>query len=191
MVTAPGGVRRQVLAAFAVACLALAGAVACSSSRSSAPAPSQNTGTRGPASASASSSPVSGSSSPGQQASFARYPTAPALLTQCAIGHGVQTVRGSAEQYNASHPKSQQWLADGQVELTAANGSAFTDWFDNGGGGAVTLGGQQLSAWQQWAADHDQLPAHVCGTTISGVSARQLYVRVYAHWPSMLSNDPW
>ena len=71
------------------------------------------------------------------------------------------------------------------------NGSAFTDWFENGGGGAITLGGQQLSEWQQWAANHGELPAQVCGSAVSG-GGRPAAVRAgYAHWPSMLGNDPW
>jgi len=100
-------------------------------------------------------------------------------------------VLNSAGQYNAGHPKGQQWLADGKVKLTAANDSGFTDWFANGGGAAVTLGGEQLSAWQQWAADYDMLPAQVCGTTVPATSARQLYDQIYANWPSMLSANPW
>ena len=119
MVTVPGAVRRQVPAASAMACLVLAGAVACSSSGSSSAVPSQST-------------------SSAQQQSDARYDSAPALLAQCAISHGVQAELHSAQQYNAGHPKSQQWLFGTVVELTGANGSGFTDWFNNGGGAAVT-----------------------------------------------------
>lgn len=184
MVTSPGAMRRQVLAAAAVALVALAGLTACTSSGSSSAAPAQSAGTSAPDSTSA----TSGSA---QQQSFVRFPTASALLTQCAVSHGVQAVRSSAEQYNTSHPKNQQWLTGGKVQLTAANGSGFTDWFENGGGGAVTLGSQQLSGWQQWAASHGELPAQVCGSTVRGAAVRQLYAQVYAHWPSMLSDDPW
>lgn len=183
MVTGPGAVRRQVLAAAAVALVALGGPAACTSSGSSSAAPGQSAGPSSPDSTSA----ASGSAQP----SFARFPTASAMLTECAVSHGVQAVRSSAEQYNASHPKDQQWLTGGKVQLTPANGSGFTDWFENGGGGAVTLGGQQLSDWQQWAARHGELPAQVCGSTVPGAAVRKLYARVYAHWPSMLSDDPW
>jgi hypothetical protein len=183
-VTGPGAVRRQVLAAAAVALVALAGSTACTSSGSSSAAPGQSAGASTPDSTSAASG------SPQQQSS-ARFPTASVLLTQCAVSHGVQAVRSSAEQYNASHPKSQEWLTGGKVQLTPANGSGFTDWFENGGGAAVTLGGQQLSDWQQWAASHGELPAQVCGSTVPGAAVRKLYAQVYAHWPSMLSDDPW
>jgi hypothetical protein len=100
-------------------------------------------------------------------------------------------VRTSAEKYNASQPTDQQWLNGANVEMTPVNGTAFTDWFDNGGGGMITLGGQQLTEWPMWAANHGELPAQVCGTAISGTAVRQLYNQVYAKWPSMLSSNPW
>lgn len=135
------------------------------------------------------------SSSPGpdasQQQSFARYPTAPALLAQCAISGGAPAVLGSAEQYNATHPQGMRWLAGTRIELTGANGSNFTDWFENAGGAAVILGGQQLGSWQEWAADHDTLPAKVCGTVIAGAAVRHLYAQIYARWSAMANNDPW
>jgi hypothetical protein len=180
-----GRTRRQLLAASA-AVAALAGLTACTSSGSSSSAgPAQS------ASTAAASSPATGSSSSGQSQNSARFLTAAPLLTQCAISHGVQAVRSSAEKYNASQPKDQQWLSGTAVEMKAANGSAFTDWLDNGGGGTITLGGQQLSNWPMWAANHDALPTQVCGTAVSGAAVRQLYTKVYAHWPSMLASNPW
>ncbi len=178
MVTALSG-RHQVLAAIAAVGLVFVGAVACSSSGSAQPTASQGTSQRPSSSASST------------QQSFARYPTAPALLAQCAISHDAASVRSSAEHYNASHPKGQQWLAGGRIELTAANDSGFTDWFQNGGGAAVIFGGKQLGAWQQWAADHDMLPAQVCGSTVPTAAARHLYDQIYASWPSMLTDNPW
>lgn len=135
------------------------------------------------------------SSSPGpsasQQQSYARYPTASVLLAQCAISRGARTVLGSAEQYNATHPQGLRWLTGTRVELSYANGSNFTDWFENAGGAAAVLGGEPLGTWQQWAADQDMLPAKVCGTAIVGASVRHLYAQVYAHWSAMAKDDPW
>lgn len=186
MVRSPGRPRRRVIAASAAAVAALAGLTGCTSSGSSSSAgPSQS------ASTSTASSPASGSSSSAQSQNSARSLTAAPLLTQCAISHGVQAVRTSAEKYNASQPKDQQWLHGADVQMTPVNGSAFTDWFDNGGGGSITLGGQQLTQWPMWAANHGELPAQVCGTALAGAAVRQLYKQVYANWPSMLSNNPW
>ncbi len=55
----------------------------------------------------------------------------------------------------------------------------------------MVAGGRQFEAWPRWAADHDQLPAQVCGSTVSGPSVRRLYAQVYAHWAAMLDRDPW
>ncbi len=184
MVTGSGPAWRRALAGV-VAFLGLAGLAACTSSGSSAAGPSTNP----PASASTSSPAASGSPASANQGR-ARFSSAPALLTQCAISHGAQVVSSSAQKYNAGQPKSQQWLTGVTVELTSPNGSAFNDWFENEGA-AVTLGGEQLGSWQQWAADHDGLPAQVCGSAVSGTALKQLYARIYAHWPSMLSTDPW
>jgi hypothetical protein len=169
------------LAAWAAAVAVLAALAGCTSSGSS-PAPGQS-------STSAVASP-SGSGSGTAQQSYARFPSAAVLLTQCALTHGVQAVSSSAQKYNAGQPKNQQWLAGGTVDLTTANSSSFTDWFQNAGS-AVTLGGQTLGSWQQWAANHDELPAQVCGSTVPAASVRKLYAQVYAHVPSLLSSDPW
>jgi len=130
------------------------------------------------------------SPSASQQRSFARYPTAASLLTQCAITHGVTALQRSAQQYNASQPKQQVWLVGSTVDLTGANGGAFTDWYENAGG-TVVVGGRQFGAWPMWAANHDQLPAQVCGTTIKAPAVRKVYAQVYAHWPAALRSDPW
>ena len=122
--------------------------------------------------------------------SLARYSTAGPLLTQCAITHSVSALRSSAEQYNATQPKNQRWLFGNRVELTNTDASAFTDWFQNGGG-AVVVGGQTIGAWPRWADNHRQLPARVCGTAVTGGAIRHLYAQVYAHWPASLRNDPW
>ena len=129
------------------------------------------------------------SPSASQQRSYARYPTAASLMTQCAITHRVTALQRSAQKYNASQPKQQRWLTGTTVELTGANGSAFTDWYQNSGG-AVVVGGRPFSAWPMWAANHDQLPAQVCGTTIKAPAVRKVYAQVYAHWPAPHPSDP-
>jgi hypothetical protein len=96
-----------------------------------------------------------------------------------------------ADQYNITHSKNQEWLAAGKVELRGGNGSAFTDWWDNGGGAAVVFAGRQLGDWEQWADQHRALRAQVCGSTISGPALRHLYTLVYADWPAYLRPDPW
>lgn len=186
MVTGPLTARWQVLAA-AVAFLGLAGLTACTSSGSSAAGPTTSTSS---SASTSTSSPSAGGSPSSAQQGRARYSSAPSLLTQCAISHGVQAVSSSAQKYNASQPKTQQWLTGDKVQLTNASDGAFTDWFENEGT-AITLGGQQLGDWQQWAENHDELPAQVCGSTVSGAALRQLYAQVYSHWPGMLGNDPW
>lgn len=129
---------------------------------------------------------------PAQQQQLDRYSSAPALLTQCAINNGATGLLSSAEQYNASNPRSQQWLFGRQVEPAGAGGSAFSDWFDNSGTGpAMIFGGQPIGDWPQWAATNRKLPAQVCGTVFSGAALRRLYAQVYRRWPAQLSHDPW
>ena len=141
-----------------------------------------------------------------QQATSARYSTAPALLVQCALNHGVTALDGgrplvsstalvsSTKQYVKDHPGIDQWLHGTRVELTYNNASRFTDWFNFPPSLIVAskglfIDGQDLfSDWPMTAATQDLLPAAVCGP---GVSARQLYNQVYANWPSMRNADPW
>jgi hypothetical protein len=77
-----------------------------------------------------------------QQASDARYSSAPALLVQCAINHHVTALDGghpvvsstalvtSTEQYVSDHPGIDQWLHGTRIELTYNNASSFTGWFN-------------------------------------------------------------
>jgi hypothetical protein len=126
-----------------------------------------------------------------QEQQLARYSSAEALLAQCTISRGVQAVLRSAERYNAAQVKTQRWLAGRKIEVTPGNGSAMTDWWDNGGGAAVVFAGQQLGDWQEWAALHRKLPAQVCGAAISGAALQRLYGQVYAQWPAERNDDPW
>lgn len=120
-------------------------------------------------------------------ANSARFISAPALLTQCAINRGIKNVISSAQRYNKLQPASHRWLNDTSVHLTFANGGAFQDWYQNAPN--FNVGGRSLlSNWPRIAASQGKLPQAVCGP---GVSAKQLYVQVYAHWPSMLKHNPW
>ena len=126
-----------------------------------------------------------------RQLSLTRAISAEALLTQCAISHGSQAVLNSAQKYNASNAKNQEWLFGNKIELRYHTDSAFTDWWDNADGSATTFGGRQLFDWAQWSDSHRKLPAQVCSTAIAGAALRRLYGQVYAHWPAALAADPW
>jgi hypothetical protein len=141
-----------------------------------------------------------------QQASDARYSSAPALLVQCVINHRVTALDGghplvsstalvsSTQQYVSDHPGIEQWLHGTRIELTYNNASSFTDWFNFPPNlivqskGLFIDGKDLFSDWPMIAATEDKLPAAVCGP---GVSARQLYNQVYANWPTMRNADPW
>jgi hypothetical protein len=151
----------------------LAGAAACSSgSPQPTPTPSQSAGGA-------------------HEQNSERFVQAPAMLAQCAFSHGATALLRSAEQYNRKLPSGQRWLQGTTMTLTFANGGGFTDWFENGGGAGFAFGGRPLGEWPEWAANHDQLPAQVCGAVVSGAAARQLHDQVYAHVPSTLKDDPW
>lgn len=134
--------------------------------------------------ASTSATPTATSS----QASYARYPTASALLAECAVGRGMKNVLSSAEQYIKSHPgASHQFLQGAAIRLTKSNDAAFIDWTNYAPN--FNIGGKSLfAAWPMATALQDRLPTAVCGP---GASARKIYGQVYAGWPSMLKQDPW
>lgn len=127
----------------------------------------------------------------GTQARSLRSSTAPALLAQCAISQGVTKVLDSVQQYIKSHPGGDnQFLHGTAIRLTYDNGGAFTDWYENSTPpNFAIIGGKALfDTWPMIAADQDRLPTAVCG---SGASARKIYSQVYAHWPSLLNQNPW
>jgi hypothetical protein len=149
------GLGALALAALALATLGLAG---CSSSGSTSggatAAPSSAPATSAPASASASSGSASSSGSFGL-----RYGDAPALLTQCGLTSG--TIKP---------PSGQPWLSGKTVLVQAGPGSGshaaeLATWWNANMN--MVVGGQPLSYWQQWAAQHDALPTQVCGTSVS------------------------
>jgi hypothetical protein len=156
-------VRASARLAAVVAVLALA-ATACSSGSAATPSPS-----------------------PSQSLSAARSSDAPALLAQCALSRPVTSMLASARRANQGVSATQRWLQGTRLVLTKANTSLFIAWFETNGAGVV-IGGMTLDHWAVDAGQHDKLPAAVCG---SGVSARQLHNRVYAHFPAQLKNNPW
>ena len=88
-----------------------------------------------------------------------RYGDAPAVLTQCGLDSG--TIK----------PQSgQPWCSGGKVLPLPGPGSGhhaaeLSTWWDASSG--TVIGGQPLPYWQLWAAQHDALPARVCGTSVS------------------------
>lgn len=70
------------------------------------------------------------------------------------------------------------------IVLIPTSASQFTAWF--AGYDGTVVAGQNLTGWAQWAAVHDQLPAAVCG---SSVSASALQKKVFAADPA--AGDPW
>jgi hypothetical protein len=124
-------------------------------------------------------------------ATDARSVTAGPLIAQCAISAGIKAVTSSATAASAADTsaglsKSQQWLRGGQLVLTRDNYGYFNGWYEGHAG--VVVAGQSLGSWAQDAANQDKLPAALCGP---GVSAKGLYVRIFAHFPADLNDDPW
>ena len=130
-------------------------------------------------SASTSTLAPSGTPSPsGSQATELRFADAPALLVQCMLDRGTLKPSDSALAGQSS------WLHGTDIVLTPTSASQFTAWF--AGYDGTVVAGQNLTGWAQWAAVHDQLPAAVCG---SSVSASALQMKVFAADPA--AGDPW
>jgi hypothetical protein len=49
-----------------------------------------------------------------------------------------------------------------------SRGAELSTWWDAHNG--TVIAGKSLSDWQLWAAQHDALPAQVCGTSVSASS---------------------
>jgi hypothetical protein len=155
--------RRERFPAFAAAFFVLTAALAaCSSNPPPKPAPDSS------------------------QAIYSRLNTAYPLIAQCAISAGIPAVTSSATAASVGLSKSQQWLYSGQLVLTKVNYGFFNGWYEGHAG--LVVAGQMLDSWAQDAAKQDKLPAALCGP---GVSARRLYVRMFAHFPAELKDDPW
>ena len=121
------------------------------------------------------STPASAASPVGSAGFGLRLGDAPALLVQCALSSG------------ALKPQpGQVWNSGKTVLPLSGSGSDsraadLSSWWDAHGG--TVVGGQALPDWQQWAAQHDSLPAQVCGTS---VSASALQAKIYPGRP-----NPW
>ena len=98
-----------------------------------------------------------------------RYGDAPALLVQCGLITG------------AIKPQAgQPWYSDGKVlplsgTGAGSRGAELSTWWDAHNG--TVIAGKSLSDWQLWAAQHDALPAQVCGTRSRHPACRQRSTR--------------
>ena len=81
-----------------------------------------------------------------------RYGDAPALLVQCGLNSG--TIKPQT---------GQPWYSDGKVLPLSGPGAGSRGAEFSG----TVIAGKSLSDWQLWAAQHDALPAQVCGTSVS------------------------
>ena len=79
---------------------------------------------------------------------------------------------------------SSGWLRDGNIVITAATAAKFGAWYRTNDG--ISVAGKTLSQWTQWAAANDQLPAAVCG---SSVTASSLQRQVFGKDPT--AGNPW
>ncbi|HEY1667598.1 MAG TPA: hypothetical protein VGG54_18090 [Trebonia sp.] len=100
----------------------------------------------------ASSSSSSGSS---DKLEAERQADAPAILVECVIERG--SVLGSFTQSMLRAP----WISADRVAITEANAPEFDAWYQ--AHDSVAVAGKTLSAWQQWSAQNNKLPAAVCG----------------------------
>jgi hypothetical protein len=124
----------------------------------------------------ASSSSSSGSS---DKLEGERQADAPAILVECVIERG--SVLGSFTQSMLRAP----WISADKVAITQANAPEFAAWYR--AHDSVAVAGQSLSAWQQWSARSDKLPAPVCGPDASDPSGMQH--EVFAGDPA--AGNPW
>jgi hypothetical protein len=107
-----------------------------------------------------------------------RSSDAPALLVQCMLSQGTL---GRSDSVFSGSPG---WLRKGNIVITATTAAKFDAWYrDND---AISVAGKTLSQWTQWAAANNQLPAAVCG---SSVSASTLQRQVFGRDPA--AGNPW
>ena len=112
------------------------------------------------------------------QAGQFRSSDAPALLVQCMLSQGTL---GPSDSIFSGSPG---WLRDGNIVITAGTAANFSAWYRANDG--ISVAGKTLSEWTQWAAANDQLPAAVCG---SSVSASTLQRQVFGKDPT--AGNPW
>jgi hypothetical protein len=121
------------------------------------------------------------SSSSGSSGKLAaeRLADAPAILVECVIERG--SVLGAFTGSMARAP----WISADRVAITQASASAFGAWYR--AHDTAVVAGKSLSAWQQWSAQSDKLPADVCGPDASDPSAMQH--EVFSGDPA--AGNPW
>jgi hypothetical protein len=107
-----------------------------------------------------------------------RSADAPALLVQCMLSQGTL---GRTDSVFSGSPG---WLRDGNVVITAGTAAKFDAWYQ--ANSAISVAGKTLAQWTQWTAANDQLPAQVCGTS---VSAAALQRQVFGKDPA--AGNPW
>jgi putative intracellular protease/amidase len=76
------------------------------------------------------------------------------------------------------------WLRDGNIVITAGTAAEFNAWYR--ANDQISVAGNTLSEWTQWAAANNKLPATVCG---SSVSASALQRQVFGKDPA--AGNPW
>ena len=112
------------------------------------------------------------------QAPQFRLADAPALLVQCMLN------RGTLARSDSIFSGQSAWLHGGNIIITTATVTKFSTWYQ--ANRAITVAGKELTEWTQWAAANDQLPAGVCGTS---VSAHGLQEQVFGKDPT--AGNPW
>jgi hypothetical protein len=127
----------------------------------------------------ASSSSSSGKLDSSGKLEAGRLADAPAILVECDVERG--EVLGSFTQSMAGA----SWITHDQVAITQANAAEFSTWYQ--AHDSVKVGGKSLSAWQQWSAQNDKLPAAVCGPDATDPSVIQH--KVFAGDPA--AGNPW
>jgi hypothetical protein len=132
----------------------------------------------GCASSSASSASSSSSASSGNLEAE-RLADAPAILVECVIERG--SVLGSFTQSMLRAP----WISADRVAITEANAPEFDAWYQ--AHDSVAVAGKSLSAWQQWSAQNNKLPAAVCGPDATDPSGMQH--EVFSGDPA--AGNPW
>jgi hypothetical protein len=125
-----------------------------------------------------SSPPPPAPSPTSSQAAQFRASDAPALLIQCMLDQGTL---GRSDAIFSGPPA---WMHDGNILITLSTVTRFDAWYQ--ANHAISVAGQDLTAWAAWAAANDALPPQVCGTS---VSASALQRQVFGKDPA--AGDPW
>jgi hypothetical protein len=76
------------------------------------------------------------------------------------------------------------WLRGGNIVITPATETEFDTWYR--ANATITVGGQTLDQWTQWAAANDNLPDAVCGPSASPSALQR---QVFGQDPA--AGNPW